>query len=43
MKAFEYVGATSVDQAVKALTPGSSAMAGGTRSDEPDEGLCDQS
>lgn len=30
MKAFEYVGATSVDQAVKALTPGSSAMAGGT-------------
>lgn len=30
MKAFEYVGATSVDQAVKALTPGASAMAGGT-------------
>ena len=30
MKAFEYVGATSVDQALKALTPGSAAMAGGT-------------
>lgn len=30
MKAFEYVGATSVDQAVKALTPGSAALAGGT-------------
>ena len=30
MKAFEYVGAKSVDQAVKALTSGSAAMAGGT-------------
>lgn len=30
MKAFEYVGATSVDQAVKALTPGSAPLAGGT-------------
>ena len=30
MKAFEYVGATSVDQALKALAPGSAAMAGGT-------------
>jgi xanthine dehydrogenase YagS FAD-binding subunit len=30
MKAFEYVGATSVDQAVKALAPGSVVMSGGT-------------
>jgi len=30
MKTFEYVGAKSVDQAVKALTSGSAAMAGGT-------------
>lgn len=30
MKAFEYVGATSVDQAVKAIAPGSVVMSGGT-------------
>jgi len=30
MKAFEYVGATSVDQAVKALGAGSAALSGGT-------------
>jgi xanthine dehydrogenase YagS FAD-binding subunit len=30
MKAFEYVGATSVDQAVKALTAGAAPLSGGT-------------
>lgn len=30
MKAFEYVGATSVDQAVKALTSGATPLSGGT-------------